>query len=515
MNTNARPSGPAILPLVLIAIVAALGGGYVGQMLIKSPADTTSDASEQVAATETTAPADDSGESAPAELPVVPEGDSDGIRLPDSQQKAADIQVRPVVAASFTEHTRLTGKVSLNEDRIAHLFPMVEGSVDSVEVGLGQTVKANDLLVVVHSREIGQAKLELYQARLQQELAETQEQLQQEIATNVRQLLISLKQQAPIDQIESQFRSRTMGDFRERLLLAYSGYLKSAADLERLEGPAESGAISGKQLLAARSSRDADQAAFQARIEQVEFELKTGLLQTSQAMKEAKTRVAVAATNLRILGCEEADIDTVDPNQQRASISHYSIRAPFDGTVVSKDVTVKEHIRPDSQIMSVADLSTVWINADIYEQNIPMLSTLSGKTVKVYNEAWPNRAFEATIFFTGEIMDPTTRTISLRAVADNSDHLLKPGMFVNIELSGDTQRPQLQIPLSAVQENAGQYFVFVQAGKDLFARRDIEIGKRDHNMATVISGLTEGENVVVQGGFILKSKLLEDLMGEE
>ena len=103
----------------------------------------------------------------------------------------------------------------------------------------------------------------------------------------------------------------------------------------------------------------------------------------------------------------------------------------------------------------------------------------------------------------------------MRAVADNSDHLLKPGMFVNIELSGDTQRPQLQIPLSAVQENAGQYFVFVQAGKDLFARRDIEIGKRDHNMATVISGLTEGENVVVQGGFILKSKLLEDLMGEE
>ncbi|MFN9916822.1 MAG: hypothetical protein ACK53L_29810, partial [Pirellulaceae bacterium] len=90
-----------------------------------------------------------------------------------------------------------------------------------------------------------------------------------------------------------------MGDFRERLLASYSSYLKSQADVLRLEGVSNSGAISAKQLLAAQATRNADLATFQARIEQIEYEMATSLLMASQAVKEAETRVAVAATNLR------------------------------------------------------------------------------------------------------------------------------------------------------------------------------------------------------------------------
>ncbi len=427
----------------------------------------------------------------------------------------AGIAVEQVQCAKFKETIRLTGKVSLNEDRIAHIFPMVEGTVEKVSVTLGQVVHANDLLVTVHSREVGKAKLELYQARLQHEMAEVKDKLQQEIVVNTRDLLRWLRDEKPIVDIEKQFRERTMGDYREKLLLAYSSYLKSEADLQRLEAVSDKGAISAKQIYAAQAGRNADQATFQARIEQVEHELRTSALLSSQAVKEAFTRVAVAETGLRILGCSEDDIRTIDPVTQGESISDYAIRAPFDGTIIAKDVVLKEQARMDTQIISIADLSTVWITADIYEQNIPLLNSVAGKKIFVSNEVWPDRVFEAQVFFTGEVMDENTRTLSLRAAAANPEHVLKPGMFVNIEVVGQSEADQLQIPVTAIQEYQGEQFVFVQKSENDFERRPVVSGLTNTEMAVIVSGLSKEESVVVQGGFVLKSMMLADLMGEE
>ena len=445
----------------------------------------------------------------------VAEGNAETI-VTQTNWESKGIVVKPAEKLPFIESIRLTGRVSLNEDQISHIYPMVEGSVDQVLVGLGQLVQADDVLVVVHSRVVGQAKLELYQARLSFEMAEVKDKLQQEVAENTRELLKSLREFTAITEIESSFRNRTMGEYRERLLLAYSNYLKSDADLQRIEGIASEGAISTKQLHYAQAARNADQATFQARIEQVEFELRTSLVLSAQTVKEASTRVAVAETNLRILGCEEKDIEAIDPKAQGQAISDYTIRAPFAGTVISKDVTVREQIRPDAQIISIADLSTVWITADIYQQNVPLLSSIAGKPVKVHNDAWPDRWFEAKIFYTGEIMDESTRTISMRAVAENKEHLLKPGMFVTIELSGEADRqPVVQIPTTSVLEYQSSQFVFVHQGGEKFQRREMKLGQSNQRQSVVLSGLNEGESVVVEGGFILKSQMLAELMGEE
>lgn len=437
------------------------------------------------------------------------------VNIPKSKWDVSGLQIEPISSSLFVETIRLTGKVSLNEDKVAHIYPMVEGSVDSVKVSLGQVVKANDLLIEVHSREIGQAKLELYQARLQHEMAVVKDKIQQEIVTNTRQLLAALRKREPITDIEEQFRSRGMGNYRERLVMAYANYLKSNADVDRLEEPTKSGAVAFKQLYAAKSSRNADLATFQARIEQIDYELKTELLLSSQSVKEAATRVAVAATSLRILGCDDQEIESINPEQQREKISHYFIRAPISGTVISKDVTLKEQIRPQTQILSIADLSTVWITADIYEKNIPLLNSLAGKPVRIFNEAWPDRSFKARIFYTGEIMDEKTRTVAMRAIANNPDHLLKPGMFVNIEFNSETGKETLTVPLSALQEHEGKDFVFVHTGGDQFEKRLVKLGKQNETSAIILKGLHPGERVVLNGGFILKSKMLEDLMGEE
>lgn len=453
---------------------------------------------------------DTAGKTDPSEsLPSV-------VTLTSSQSKSSGIRVARPVHEPFSRSISLTGQVSLNEDRLAHIYPIVSGQVDAVKVSLGDVVNEGDLLVVVHSREVGTAKLDLYQAKLALELAQLKLKLERDVTSNTEELLRSLRNGDEISQVQQMFDGRTMGDYRERLLQSYAAYVKSDADLKRLSSITGNGAISGKQLLAAEATRNADSATFLARIEQIEYELQTSLLQATQLVKEAETRVAVSATNLQIMGCSAESLRNIDPVQQGESVSDYNILAPFSGTVISKDVVLREQVRPDTPIMSIADLSTVWVEANVYEKDVPQIQSLKDHPVRVRNAAWPDREFEAKIFFTGEIMDEATRTISMRAVAKNADHLLKPGMFVMIDFtSQDTNSPVIQIPSGAVLEYGGQSFVFVKVGENDYERRNVQVGLSNGTMTVIEQGLQESDQVVTSGGFILKSKLLEGLMGEE
>jgi cobalt-zinc-cadmium efflux system membrane fusion protein len=436
--------------------------------------------------------------------------------LTESQSSASAIKVTQAIEKPFSRSISLTGKVALNEERLAHIYPIVTGQVDTVKVALGDTVQEGDILLTIHSREVGTAKLDLYQAKLQLELARLKFDLQNELATNTKELLASLRKQDEISEMQEKFSGRSMGDYRERLLQSYAAFVKSEADVQRLTGVADSGAISFKNLLAAKATRNADSATFFARLEQIDYELRMSQLQASQAVKEADTRVAVATTNLQIMGCELKDLEGIDPIEQGESVSDYSIRAPFSGTVISKDVVLREQVRPEAQIMSIADTSSVWIEANVYEKDAPLLESLKDRIVSVRTSAWPDREFEARIFFTGEIMDEKTRTISMRAIADNAHHLLKPGMFVSIGfLSKGDDRPVIQVPTSAVIEHAGAQFVFVRIDETTFERRDVETGESNGSTTVIRNGISKSDSVVTAGGFVLKSKMLESLMGDE
>ena len=436
------------------------------------------------------------------------------VTLPNELWAPSAIEIQPAVRGDFSRSVRLTGRVGLNEDRIAHVFPMVEGSVQSVHVQLGQMVRADDLLVVIHSRDIGQAKLELYQARLQLEFAQMKDARAKTMAANTSDLITALRANVPIDSIEAKFRDRSMGDYRQTLLAAYANLYKSQADFARLDSLTDRTSIPEKQFVSAEAIRNADRATFQASLEQIAYDLQNTILTSSQSVRESETRVAVSETKLRILGYRGDDLQNVNPATEGEAISHYPIRAPFDGTIISKDVVLLEHTRLGVQLLSIADLSTVWITADVYEENLPLLNASTDKEILVRNEAWPDRTFSAKVFYTGEIMDESSRTIAMRAIATNVDHLLKPGMFVNVELPGMLEKSVLRVPATAVQEHEGSKFVFVHKGDEVFERRDIKVGRKQENIVEVLDGLATDEPVVVTGGFFLKSRLLAELMGE-
>jgi membrane fusion protein, heavy metal efflux system len=112
------------------------------------------------------------------------------------------------------------------------------------------------------------------------------------------------------------------------------------------------------------------------------------------------------------------------------------------------------------------------------------------------------------------LVQETTRTIALRAIAANTEGLLKPGMFVTVELPSLDTAEVLQVPIAAIQDHEGQSFVFIQTGDQTFVRRDVLLGRRNRAVVEIRSGVEAQDRVVVEGGFALKTKMLADLLAE-
>jgi cobalt-zinc-cadmium efflux system membrane fusion protein len=436
------------------------------------------------------------------------------IELPRESWAAADIQIESARRARISQTVELTGKIALDEDRLAHIFPLVEGRVEEVKVRFGDRVKKGDLLVIVQSKEVGQSMLELYQHRLERDFAETKDRWTQEVAVNTQIMIELIRQGAAIEDVEKQLHNRPMGEYRDKLMTAYIGMSKSRTQLERLQPLSQGGVVSGRLLLDAETERDASRATLQSLLEQISQDARQAAILSTQGVKESRTRVAVDETNLKILGFDDEALAAVDPARQGESISHYPVYSPFDGTIISKDVVLLERVGPESQILSIADLSSVWLSTDIYEEHLPLLRQLQGKTLRFRCPAWPERSFEAAVFYTGDVVHESSRTISMRAAVNNQDGLLKPGMFVNVELPLDDPTHVLQVPLAAIIEHEGKSFVFVHDKDGLFERRDVTTGRRTDESIEILTGLEAGEQVVTRGGFALKSRMLAELLSE-
>lgn len=453
------------------------------------------------------------GPSAGAEPPVAGAGSAAAVvRLPQASWQGAGIEIAPVTHGPIAETVRLTGKVMLNEDRLAHVYPLVTGRVDEVRIRFGDRVKSGDVLVVVQSTDVGDAKLDLFQKRQRQTFAEARDRWQAEVVANTRELVAAIRARRPLDTLGDAFHDRPMGDARAELMAAYAAACRSERDVARLRPLDAGGVIAGKQLTSAKMQHTADEASLRALCEETEQDQRQATLVSEQAVAEARTSVAVAEKRLEILGFTPAEIAEVDPASQGEALAHYEVTAPFDGTVITKDVVLQERVSPDKQILSVADLSKVWISADVFEQHLPLLETLAGRTITFKADAWPGRSFEAKVFYTGDIIDERSRTIAMRAEADNPAGLLHPGMFVTVDLPGTARDAALQVPPAAIQEHAGRTFVFVHLGDERFARRDVRLGSVGPRTVEIVAGLEAGDPVVVAGGFALKSKLLADLL---
>lgn len=458
-------------------------------------------------------PAVAAGPAQPAPREPAAPGEPTVVEFPKESWAGAGIDIKPAEVAILAQKETLTGKITLNEDRVAHIFPLVSGRVDTVMVGLGDRVTKGQEMAIIESREVGQAMLQLVQNRLQLSFARQRNDWLQQVADNTQSLISLIRANTPIDQVSDEMHNRPLGDYRQKLMSAYIANDTAKKNINRLAPLQGQGIIAARQIFEAEAAWTTTRATLLSLLEQSEQDVRQDAIRAQQHVEETETRLAVDETTLKILGFEDAVITDIDPSQG-SDLAHCPVPAPFDGTVISKDVALLEHVGPTNQILSVADLTTVWLIADVYEKHMPFLSQLADAEVTFHNSSWPGKTFTARVFYTGDIVNPDTRTISMRAVAENNDGLLKPGMFVTVDLPGAMKTSVLQVPRSAVFEHGGVSFVFVHSGGDVFERRDIARGRSTANAMEILSGISAGESIVVSGGFALKSRMLAELLGE-
>ncbi len=242
------------------------------------------------------------------------------------------------------------------------------------------------------------------------------------------------------------------------------------------------------------------------------------LIEMQMIFEEHQTNLKAAEHKLNVLGLNEEQIAAMaDVGHDEKQLALLPVRTHIDGTIIEKHVVAGELIEPGDDVMIVANLDTVWVWADIYEDNLAGL--LARKTekgsipVRVIVDAFPERTFAGFIDYIGATMDEGTRTVKVRATLDNSDGLLRPGMFCKVNIAMGEDKEVLAIPASALLSDEGVEFVFTQLTDELYVRRLVTKGRSANGFVELVSGLSEGEPIVTEGCFLLKSDVLREKMG--
>lgn len=189
------------------------------------------------------------------------------------------------------------------------------------------------------------------------------------------------------------------------------------------------------------------------------------------------------------------------------------IRAPFAGVVIKAQTAPGDVFDADRELFSIADLSHVWVQAEVYEQDLGRVKV--GEPAAITVDTYPGERFQGQVTYLGDILDPQTRTARVRCEVANPGIRLKLDMFASIELPTHFSRRALVVPASAIQDLNGNSVVFIRKTPTGFEVRPVKTGKTLEEKTEIQSGLQEGEQVVSVGSFHLKSVALSSQIGEE
>ena len=211
--------------------------------------------------------------------------------------------------------------------------------------------------------------------------------------------------------------------------------------------------------------------------------------------------VAAAAKKLALYGMTPAQITELAA--RGTPLDALPVTAPAGGTVIEKDVVEGAAIEPGMKLFRLAALDEVWIEADLFEGDLPLVQ--KGQHATITLSYLPGRTLEGTVAFVYPYLDPTSRTGRVRIVLPNKDGALKPEMYANVALDV-ALGPRTQVPISAVVITGRRRIVFVDAGNGTLRPREVTLGARTDDMVEVVSGVAPGEQVVVAGDFLVASE---------
>jgi cobalt-zinc-cadmium efflux system membrane fusion protein len=198
-------------------------------------------------------------------------------------------------------------------------------------------------------------------------------------------------------------------------------------------------------------------------------------------------------------------------NSQTTPIT--TIASPMAGVVTAMDASPFEVIEPASALFTIADLSTVWVQAEVYEKDLGRIRV--GQPAFITVDTYPEQPFTGRVTYVSDVLDPQTRTAKVRCEVPNGDTRLKLDMYANVSLPTTFSRRALSVPRGAVQEVGDKTVVFIRRSATHFEPRWVSAGNTVQDLVEITNGLRENEPVVIAGAFHLKSILVGKDLGEE
>lgn len=463
------------------------------------------------------------------------------VELTAEQVRRFNIRTAPARPGSIDSIVRLPGEIAFNADRVAHIVPQIPGIAREVIKSVGDTVRAGEPLGWLESSALGQAKIQFLSKLSEIACCSVELARAEEIHHNTMKLLRTLESSPSLDELRTTGNA-AMGKNRSDLISAYSEYSFAKAAYDREKQLLERKITSQDEFLKAQSAFEKAEAQYASVRDSVAFTVQQNLREAQQTQQVREIELKGAERNLYVLGLTPHDIEklkyvglgqpiatatpapvvcsdpncaecqkkaqiaqqmaVVDVNEENRKLAWYPLRAPFDGVVISKHLSLGESVKDDADVFVIVDLSTVWSELRVHHKDLSLIGKGQPVTISLGSNVPQVRG---VVDYVAPVIDPTTRTAEVRVVLDNTSGRLRPGLFVTASVMAGGSHTAAVLPKSAIQYIDDRPCVFVYDGH-CYTKRDVVPGKSDGQDIEILSGLKQGELVVTEGSFHLKAE---------
>lgn len=429
------------------------------------------------------------------------------LTLPEGKLKAGHFESAPAESKRLQHMHEVPGRLRYDETRHVDVKAPMDGILSEVMVTPGQQVEAGQLMAVLRSPEIGRARAAVLKQRDVREIAQQMFDRALTLEENLEEMLAIVDRERSMDAIEAAVLNRDLGKYRQDILSAYAKMKLSSELLASVQPLAGSGSISGRAVRERELERQITESAFRTARDQAAFEARQARLEAAADLAEADRQLNLAWQSVEtLLGYKEnrqtAVLDTED------ALSRLEVRAPFPGTVESREFANNERVSRGDSLVELANTDSLYVAASIREGDWSAMSLTPGTKITVSVPALDDSRFEAEIRYLGRQVEADTNAVPLVATIHNDQGLLRPGMFVRVTVPIGEARQVLTINPESVVQHEDQEFVFLDMSGGTFKRVDVSTGQSSDDLIEVTEGLTPGQMVVTHGAFLLKSELL-------
>lgn len=473
------------------------------------------------------------------------------VKLTAEQAKIAGIVIEEARIMPLQAEIKVPGVVTHTAQGKALVTPPLEGKVVRLLATVGDRVRQGQPLALIESADLAQALSAITEAdRARLEAAADVQRAQSELHLSETKLRTAkdvlarqqeLAKAGAFSQPSVQQAEKELNEAESELESAQKEETVHRAQLERAERLFKLELISRSDLEQARLELEQDRIRQEKAKRQIEIAKKTfererqiaelGLLNAKEIqaadaevrsanIEVQKGRIAVQSAQSALRGAERgvqnarASYAALGGHGNTVSGSTMTLNAPLAGVIAERKVSVGQAVERATELFEIDNLQTVWVTAQVPERQISLVR--KGAAVTLATSAFKGRTFGGIVQVIGTRLDPHSRTMPVQCLVQNEAGLLRPEMFAQVVLGVGSRSPALTVAKSAVLVEGEESFVYIAEAEDTFEKKPVKLGREQGGRVEVLEGIQDGDRVVAQGAFILKSQAQKsELKGHE